>query len=57
MVLVACNAEIESRCRRDTGRAAALQMLAMPPGIAVLCALRRNPSHAVLAFHFNVAVH
>jgi hypothetical protein len=35
------------------GRAAALQMLAMPMGIAVLCALHRIPSRAALTAHFN----
>jgi hypothetical protein len=56
-MLVACNAEIGSRCPRDAERAAALQMLAMPWGIAVLCALHRTPSRTVLASHFNVTGH
>jgi hypothetical protein len=30
-----------------------LQMLAMPMGIAVLCALHRIPSRAALTAHFN----
>jgi hypothetical protein len=55
--LVACNAEIGRRCPRDTWRAAALQMLAMPLGIAVLCALHRTPSRTLLASHFNVTGH
>jgi len=30
-----------------------LQMLAMPSGIAALCASHRIPSHASLGWHFN----
>ena len=54
---VACDAEIGRRCPRDTGHAAALQMLAMPRGIAALCALHRTPSCTFLASHFNVTGH
>jgi len=38
------------------GRAAALQMLAMPMGIAVLCALHRIPSHGSFTAHSNDSV-
>lgn len=55
--LVACDAEIGRRCPCETGRAAALQMLAMPRGIAALCALHRTSSRAFLASHFNVTGH
>jgi hypothetical protein len=34
-----------------------LQMLAMPRGIAALCALHRTPSRTVLDSHFNVTGH
>jgi hypothetical protein len=34
-----------------------LQMLAMPYGIAALCALHRTPSRTFLASHFNVTGH
>jgi hypothetical protein len=56
-VLVACNSEIGSRCPRETRRAAALRMLAMPMGIAVLRALHHTPSRAVLDSHFTVTGH
>jgi hypothetical protein len=55
--LVACNAEIGRRCPYETGHAAALQMLAMPRGIAALCALHRTPSRTFLASRFNVTGH
>ena len=38
------------------GRAAALQMLAMPTGIAALCALHRIPTRRSLTAHFNDSV-
>jgi hypothetical protein len=37
-------------------RAAALQMLAMSAGIAVLCALHRISSRTSLGWHFNGSV-
>jgi hypothetical protein len=55
--LVACNSEIGSRCPRETRRAAALRMLAMPMGIAVLRALHHTPPRAVLDSHFTVTGH
>jgi thioredoxin 1 len=54
---VACHTEIKSRCPRDTGRIAALRMLAMPPGIAALRALRCTPSRTSLGSHFSVTGH